>query len=157
MSTIISDSGVTLPLVANSTSGQLFYQIGSGPKIFNGSAWITVPTTDIDFLLLLALKQGNDAVVSQFSSSLGSSGSAIDLSPLISALNADSANLVSSTNTIAGFVKALAVITEYWKQIGEVRVERYTKNVSTLPIDEPLVQDHPIVAAHNSAQTTIQS
>jgi hypothetical protein len=155
MSTIISDSGTSLP--GSGSTGQLFYEIGVGPKIYNGSTWVTVPSADIDFLLLLALKQGNDAVVSQFTSSFGDGGITIDLSPLIAALNADSANLVSSTNTIAGFIKALAVITEYWKQIGEVRVERNTKNLDTLAIDEPIVHDHPIVAAHNTAQTTIQS
>jgi hypothetical protein len=137
MSTVISESGTTLPLVGSSTEGQLFYQIGVGPKIFNGTTWVTVPSADIDFLLLLATKQANDAIVSQ--------------------LSTNSANLVTSTNAIAGFVKALAVITEYWKQISEVRVERYTQNKSTLTIDEPIVHDHPIIAAHNTAQTTIQS
>lgn len=157
MSTIIQDTGVTLPLVGVSTLGQLFYLIGTGPKIFNGTTWVTVPAADIDFLLTLASKQGSSAVVSQVSSSFGNTGSSIDLTPLINALNADSSNLVASTNAIAGFVKALAVITEYWKQISEVNVERATKGTMSLTLDEPLIADQGIIAAHNTAQTAIQS
>lgn len=183
MSTIIQDTSLVLP--GSPSNGQLFFQIGVGPMLFYSGTWHALQQIDVDFLTILANNQNTTTLQTAIASvttgvtinqsggseSGGSGGSGsggsvsndfsnsfnLALDPLVAALTTQSAALVRSTDDIAGFVKALAVITEYWKQISEVRTERYTKNLSTLAIDEPLVHDHAIVPAHNSAQTTIQS
>lgn len=157
MTTIIEDAGTTLP--SSPSNGQLFFQVGTGPKIYFGGSWYSLDQTAVEFLTILANNQSSTVSNSSLSAitSAISSQPTLDLTPLITALNSNSTNLVASTTNIASFVKALAIITEYWRQIGEVNLERVSNGASSLVINEPLVPDHPIVAAHNAAQTTIQS
>lgn len=175
MSIIISNTGVILPAAPwtiinpEPVQGQLFYQIGVGPRIWGNpipnppgpdipAQWYSVDETSVDFLTLLGISQNNvtsNAALGSIASAISSHPS-IDFTPLIQALNTDSANLIQSTNGIAEFVKALAVITEYWKQISEVNVERATNGTYSLPNDEPLIPDQPIIAAHTAAQNAIQ-
>lgn len=144
MSLVISNTGLTLPTLPAPVSGQIFYQIGSGPKIFNGTIWVALDQTAVEFLSLLSENQNTTAIVTA-------------LTDLTTALNTNSANLVAATNSIATFTKALAIIDEYWHQLHQVSVDHFTKGAISVAVNEPLIGDHPIVDAHNTAQTTIQS
>jgi hypothetical protein len=67
------------------------------------------------------------------------------------------AGAASMIGVLADHTKSLAVITEYWHQIGEISAETATKGKISLAINEPKVHSLPIVPAHNTVLGKIES
>lgn len=73
------------------------------------------------------------------------------------AINAQGAAIASAVAVAADNVKSLAIITEYWRQLDFAFGQLITKKPVDFPGAEAIARTPPIVPAHNTVLTKIES